>query len=384
VGRQSATLIERALAEKRLESNAQTVKDSVSQNDERAVRAGNNGQVSIKDIARAAGVHHSTVSRALHGVPLIKKETADRIRRIAADAGFTVSAVARSLATQKSRMIGVVVTMITDPFHHEIISGLDQVADERGYSVILADSQADSERELRVVRSFNERRVDAIVVMSSRVGARYVPLMSERKVPIVLINSQRHDDFVHSVTIDNVESAYVAVRHLTELGHRRIAYLGNQLGVYSDPERFSGYRQALADANIAFQPELVVHSDYSPEGSAQAMKRLLTGKNRPSAVFCYNDVMALGALHGARGIARVPNDVSLVGFDDLFFAPFLDPPLTTIRQPKKEMGRLAMELVLKLLAGQESRKTVHVHGELIVRSSTAPPEAPGRVSPRPK
>ena len=133
--------------------------------------------VSIKDIARSAGVHHSTVSRALHQFPPVKNATAEKIRRIAKDAGYTPSAVARSLATQKTRTIGVVVTEMTDPFHHEIISGLDEVASANGYSVIIATSQADPTREIRVVRSFNERRVDAIVVMSSRVGVRYMSVL---------------------------------------------------------------------------------------------------------------------------------------------------------------------------------------------------------------
>jgi DNA-binding LacI/PurR family transcriptional regulator len=330
---------------------------------------------SIKDIARAAGVHHSTVSRALHNLPLVKKETADRIRRIAQEAGFTVSAVARSLATQKTRMIGIVVTDITDPFHHEIISGVDEVADEHGYSVVLADSQADPEREVRVVRTFNERRVDAIIVMSSRVGARYISLLTERKVPIVLVNNQRHDDFVHAVTINNVEASFLAVRHLIDLGHRRIAYLGNQSGVYSDPERFSGYRQAMADSNVPFHSDLVVHCDYTPKAAGVGVNKLLSLKNPPTAIFCYNDLFALGVLHGVRGHARVPQDLSVVGFDDLFFAALLEPPLTTIRQPKKEMGRLAMELALKLLNGEHAARSIHIKGKLVVRSSTAPPKA---------
>lgn len=272
-------------------------------------------------------------------------------------------------------MIGVVVTVITDPFHHEIISGLDEIADSEGYSVILADSQADSERELRIVRAFNERRVDGIVVMSSRVGARYVSLLSERRIPIVLINNQRRDQFVHSVTIDNVKASFDAVRHLIDLGHRRIAYLGNQLGVYSDPERFSGYRRALAEADIPFQPEFVVHGDYTPEGGVIAMKKLLALRERPTGVFCYNDMLAMGALHAMRGRVQVPRDISIVGFDDLFFAPFLEPPLTTISQPKKEMGKLAMRLLLDLLNGKETEKTIHVDGELVIRKSTAPPPA---------
>ncbi len=329
--------------------------------------------VSIKDIARAAGVHHSTVSRALKGQRRINHETAARIRRIAVDAGFTVSAVARSLATQRTAMIGVVVTTITDPFHHEIIAGLDDVATENNYSVIVADSQGDPERELKVVRSFHERRVDAIVVLSSRVGACYMSLLTERRVPIVLVNNQRRHAAVHAVTIDNVDASSVAVQHLLDLGHRRIGYIGNENGVYSDTERLAGYRQALTDADLIFSPDLVQHADNSPEGGSRAMTRLLDLPEPPTAVFCYNDMMALGAYHATRGRVTVPRDVSIVGFDDLFFSRFLDPPLTTTAQPKKQMGRKAMEVALALLNGEPMERTVHIKGELIVRSSTAAP-----------
>lgn len=197
--------------------------------------------VSIKDIARAAGVHHSTVSRALKGQPRVSRETAARIRRIAGDAGFTVSAIARSLATQRTAMIGVVVTAITDPFHHEIIAGLDEVATAHNYSVIVADSQGEPEREVKVVRNLHERRVDAIVVLSSRVGSRYMSLLTERRVPIVLVNNQRRDAAVHALTIDNVDAAYAAMQHLLNLGHRQVGYIGNKNGVYSDTERLAGY-----------------------------------------------------------------------------------------------------------------------------------------------
>jgi DNA-binding LacI/PurR family transcriptional regulator len=325
--------------------------------------------ISIKDIARSAGVHHSTVSRALHKSPLVTNATAERIRQIAIDAGYTPSAVARSLAAQKTRTIGVVVTEMTDPFHHEIISGLDEVASAHGYSVIIATSQTDSEREMLVVRSFHERRVDAIVVMSSRVGVRYMSLLSERKIPIVLLNNQRRSEFVHSVGIDNVEAAFDAVRYLVELGHRRIAYLGNQLGMYSDSERFLGYRQALDESDIPFQSELVAYCAYDPEAAGKEIEKLLTSPNRPTAVFCYNDMLALGVMQSARKYVRIPQDFSVVGFDDLFFARFLEPPLTTVLQPKQEMGRLAMELVIQLLTG-ETERNIHVKGKLVVRGST--------------
>jgi LacI family transcriptional regulator/LacI family repressor for deo operon, udp, cdd, tsx, nupC, and nupG len=243
--------------------------------------------------------------------------------------------------------------------------------------VVLADSRADPEREIRVVRSFHERRVDGIIVMSSRVGALYMPMLTEMNVPIVLVNNQRgaEGDLVHSVTIDNVQAARIATRHLIDLGHKHIAYLGNLLGVYSDTERFAGYRQALMDARIPFQAQLVAHCANIPEDAADAMQKLLALRQVPTAVFCYNDLLALGALKASGGRARVPHRISIVGFDDLFFAPFLDPSLTTIRQPMKKMGSLAMDLLFRLLRGNEVEKTIHVKGELIVRDSTAPPPA---------
>jgi DNA-binding LacI/PurR family transcriptional regulator len=345
---------------------------AVDENARSVKKKSTNRAVSIKDIARAAGVHHSTVSRALRNGPMVKGETAERIQKIAQAAGFTASAVARSLATQKTLLIGVVVIDIADSFHHEIISGLDKVAEENGYSVILADSQGDPDREGKIVRSFHERRVDAIVVMSSRAGGRYLPHLAERKMPIVLLNNQIQESFVHSVSINNVDGATTAVRHLVALGHRRIAYIGHQDRVYSDTERMMGYRRALEEAGIPVNESFVVHTETNPEGGIGAIRKLLAMKPAPSAVFCYSDMLAIGVLKGAREVLRVPQELSIVGFDDLFLARYLEPALTTVRQPKWEMGKLVMELTLKLLAGEKVHKTTIVEGELIVRDSTAP------------
>jgi DNA-binding LacI/PurR family transcriptional regulator len=308
----------------------------------------------------------------MRGSPIVNKKTADHIRRIAREAGFTTNEVARSLVTQKSQMIGVVVTVLSDPFHHEIIAGLEQVAIENGYSVIIADSQGDPERELSVVRSFHARRVDAIVVMSSRVGARYMSQLSGRPIPIVLVNNQRHDSFVHSVTIDNGEGAFEAVRHLTGLGHTRIAYVGNQNRVYSNTERLNGYRQALDEADIRFQPRFVIQTEFTADGGIVAIRRLLALRPAPTAVFCYNDMLAMGVLKGARESVSVPHDLSVVGFDDLFFSRYLEPPLTTVLQPKSEMGRIAMQLTLRLVAGEETDRIIKIKPQLIVRESTGP------------
>ena len=185
---------------------------------------------SIKDVARVAGVSHSTVSRALQNSPVVNPKTAAKIRRIARDLGYRPSAVARGLVTQKTRTIGVVVTTIADPFVSEVVIGIEMAANDNGYSVFLADSNADPAREKSVVHSFAERRVDGIVVTSSRVGALYTPLLSEMMVPIVLINNQHPGQFVHSVMIDNLPASREATDHLISLGHRRIAYVGDRYG----------------------------------------------------------------------------------------------------------------------------------------------------------
>jgi DNA-binding LacI/PurR family transcriptional regulator len=319
-----------------------------------------------------ANVSHSTVSRALQNSPLVNAETAEKIRRIALESGYRASAVARGLVTKRTLTIGLVVTTVADPFASEVVMGIEQAANDLGYSVFLADSNADPEREKNIVRSFAERRVDGILVTSSRVGALYLPLLSEMMVPIVLVNNQHPGAFVHSVMIENVEGALAAANHLIELGHSRIAYLGDQFGYQSDTERFSGYRQALDSAGIPFHPELVVHGNGKPEQAMQAMEELLVLPSPPTAVCCYNDMSALGAMRTIRlhGL-RIPEDISLVGFDDIFVSSYTQPPLTTVRQPMRQMGILAMESLYKLMSGQGSAIRIKVASELIIRESTS-------------
>lgn len=330
--------------------------------------------VSIKEIARLAQVSHSTVSRALRHSPLVNPETAERIRRIADEFGYCPSGPARSLVTRHTETIGVVVTSIADPFHADVVGGIEEAANERGFSVFLANSNADPERELRVVRSFQQRRVDGLIVAASRVGALHLSALSRMRIPIVLVNNQHPSEFVHSVAIANFQAAREATCHLIALGHRRIAYLGDRFGYQSDTERFAGYRQALAEADLPFEPELVVHGNGKPDGAPPATARLLELADPPTAVFCYNDMTALGALRylRSRGL-RVPEDLSLVGFDDLFLAEYVDPPLTTMRQPMWEMGRAAARMLFDLLEGKATVENLEMPAELIVRQSTAAP-----------
>ncbi|MBV8068347.1 MAG: LacI family DNA-binding transcriptional regulator [Acidobacteriaceae bacterium] len=335
--------------------------------------------ISIKDLARMAGVSHSTVSRALRNSPLIPQTTSIRIQQLAKEHGYTASAIARSLVTQKTQAVGVVVTTIADPFNGELLSGIEETAKRHGYSVILANSQADPSREVEVVRSFQERRVDGILVASSRVGAQYNALLADLGIPIVLLNNQHPDAFVYSITIDNIDGAYRATRHLIDLGHERIAYIGDRFGLQSDAQRLQGFRNALRRAGIAIDPELVFEGDGKPAAGAEIAGRLLSMKRPPAAIFCYNDMTALGVLEQARRRRiSVPGQVSVVGFDDLFFAALLNPPLTTVRQPRELLGRRGMEMLAALLSNEPVPQPATIKGTLIVRESTGPPSATNR------
>jgi len=207
------------------------------------------------------------------------------------------------------------------------------------------------------------------------VGALYRSHFERMQIPIVLLNNQHPSQYAHSILIENFEGSRQAVAHLLALRHRRVAYIGDRLGHSSDSERFSGYRAALDAADVAFQPDLVVHGDGKAEGAIEPMTKLLDLREPPTAVFCYNDMTALGAMKAVRrrGLI-VPADLSLVGFDDLNLVRYMDPPLTTVRQPKREMGRMAVDLMLKLIGGSEAGRDIRVAGELVVRGSTGPPK----------
>jgi len=330
--------------------------------------------VSIKDIARIVGVSHSTVSRALRASPVVSAETADRIRRVASKQGYRASLIGRSLVMRRSMSVGCVATDIADPFVAEVMDGIEEEANRQGYAVFLASSHGNPKREIDVVRSFHERRVDGVIVPASRVGPLYLPHLAQLQIPVVLINSQHPGAYTHSVSIDNAGAASRLTSHLLELGHRRVAYIGNLHGNQSDADRLSGYRSALRKAHVPYRQEFVVKADSAAAGGRTQMTKLLALHQRPTAVFCYDDMTALGALAAARaGGVSVPGDLSIVGFDDLYIASYTAPPLTTIRQPMKEMGRRAADILLRLVRGESVEKNVTFSGKLVVRESTAPP-----------
>lgn len=331
---------------------------------------------SIKDIARAAGVSHSTVSRALGDSPLISAATRARIQRLAAEMGYSPDAGARGLVRGRTCTVGVVVTTIADPFSAEVVEGIEDVAYAHGYAVLLAASQDEPEREIVAVEMLRSQRVAAVIVTSSRVGALHQERLGAAGVPVILLNSHSRQLTPHtlSVRVDDVHGGRLATEHLLALGHRRIAHVLGPAGHSPSVDRLAGYRAALEDAGVPFDPALVFAGTGRPMGGEEALAALLALTDRPTAVFCYNDMTAVGLLRAARlaGLS-VPGDLAVVGFDDIPFAAYTAPALTTIAQPKFEMGQRAMRMALSLMAGAEGdgARNVILAGRLVARESTA-------------
>lgn len=336
--------------------------------------------VSIKDIAEAAGKTHSTVSRALRDSSKISEETRERIQQIAQEMGYTPNAVAQSLQTDRTNAIGLVVTSIADPFWSDVVRGVEEVAQPAGFSVLLNSSHNDPDQEIQAIETFHRRRVDGLLVASSRVGSNYVDRMSQIDVPVVLINSEGEEDFnfLHSVTVDDRSGIRQAVQHLVDRGHRRIGYLGVQNRPLSNQRRREGYVDAMTENGIDPRDEWTEVApviETEPRNDVKAAEALMPNlfEAGVTALLCFNDMVAIGVLKACKsqGI-RVPEDISIVGFDGINMARYVTPSLTTIHQPKREMGNIAMQMLDDLIE-QESVQNRVLAPRFVRRESTGPP-----------
>lgn len=336
--------------------------------------------VSIEDIAKIAGVSHSTVSRALRNSPLISLETRERIQVLAREMNYVPNAIAQSLQMQRSNTIGLVVTSVADPFFGEVVRGVEEVAQAAERSVLLNASHNDPDREMAAIETFHHRRVDGIIVADSRLSSNYNNQLANMRVPTILINSQAEEqlDAFNFVTIEDSLGAQLAVEHMLGLGHRAIGYLGVGNRPRTNHLRLEGYRTALLAAGVALRDEWVViagagnlrHEDDAIVGQELLPRLLAAGV---TAVFCHNDMLAVGALMACRELGlKVPGDLSLVGFDDIALAKYVTPPLTTMHQPMLELGRNAMQMLLDLLDHKEVHNKV-LKPYLVTRESSAPP-----------
>jgi DNA-binding LacI/PurR family transcriptional regulator len=337
--------------------------------------------VTIKDIAKVAGVSHTTVSRALRNHPAISPDTVARIHRIAAEMGYLPSAMARGLKTNRSQALGVILSSIDDPFFSEVLQGIEDVCQSGHYSLFVAASHRDLIREEAIVRAMGERRVDGIIVCSTPFSQEHGQQLRAYGLPIVVINNQAADDYPYSIYHDDQSGSRQVTRHLIDLGHCRIAYLGNAQAGRTTQDRLSGFLEEMLAAGL-FVPEAYIFQGSSgqPSGGYEGARYFLSLKIPPTAIVCFNDQMAIGAiraLHDA-GVS-VPGDCSITGFDNIQTAAYVSPPLTTFDQPKYSLGCEAAHLMLRLLSRPSEElpasgsEVLFLKGHLIVRNSTSSP-----------
>ncbi|HET7677462.1 MAG TPA: LacI family DNA-binding transcriptional regulator [Candidatus Limnocylindrales bacterium] len=331
----------------------------------------------IRDVARQAGVSTATVSRVLAGKSGVRPGTVARVTDAVEALDYRPSGVARSLKRRTTRTLGLVVTDILNPFYPEVVRAVEAAARMRGYSVILCNGDEDPEREARSLELLLERRVDGIIIASSRLTSRHVRWLERAPIPVVAVNSVPSVAGIPAILSDNVAGGRIAASHLAGLGHEAIGYITAPETNAAVSERLEGARRGLAAAGVEARRMPVVVGDGHVAGGERAAHELFGSHADLSALLCHNDLTAIGAIRAVRARGRrVPGDVSVVGFDDIDLAAYVEPALTTVVQEKAEMGRWAVETLAAHLAGQDGGSddpVVRLPVSLRVRASTAPP-----------
>jgi LacI family transcriptional regulator len=328
----------------------------------------------IKDIATRAGVSTATVSYVINGSRRVSPERTARVQRAVRELGYAPNAVAQSLRQARTRSIGLLVPDNSNPFFAELAKGVEDGAFERGYSVLLCNSNSSREREARYLELLLTKRVDGLLYSPTTASIRDLAPFLARRIPVVTFYRDPGEMPVDAIRVDNVRMGYLATRHLLELGHRRIAFI-EPAAEGASSQRVLGYRDALREAGIPGDPALVVRGDNRFEGGGAAARELLASGVAFTGLVAANDATALGAMgtfqHAGLG---VPADISIVGIDDIRQASFWTPSLTTVRQPKYEAGQQALAFLVERIEGAVAPpRRVVLDTQLVVRVSTAPP-----------
>lgn len=340
-------------------------------------RNSSTGPVKIADVARIAGVSVATVSRALANPDVVSPEARKRVLNAVRQTGYTPNAAARNLRVRRTMMVLVVVPDIANPFFAEILRGIDATLSARGYGLIIANLDNSAEKEARYIELALSGQVDGILLLCGHVPAGGGRNLGGAGVPMVAACERIADVSFPQVEIDNPGAAAEAVTHLIGLGHRRIAYISGPVTNILDQERRRGYCAALESAGIDFDPQLVLPGDFTFRTGAAAATTILLmpPERRPSAVFAANDEMAIGFLKTIHAAGyKVPDDFSVVGFDAIEYADYCEPTLTTVSQPRHEIGTRAADLLVRAMTGEAEPESLclTLAAPLLVRASTAP------------
>ena len=332
-------------------------------------------QVTVKDIAEQLQLHYTTVSKALRDHPDISAVTKRRVTSLAEELGYSPNPIARSLKTQVTSTIGVIVPSIRNDFFAAVISGIEEVAGGAEFNTVLCQSNESTERERIHVRTLISHRVAGVLASVARttVSGEHFAMLAQHRIPLIFFDRVCDGPDVGRVIADDYEGALMVVRHLIERGYRRIAHFAGPESTSIGRERRRGYEDALTQAGIDIEPQLIIEGGFEEQDGIEACRRVMSQDPRPDAVFAVNDMAAVGAYQYSKSLGlRIPDDFALAGFGDNVMSPYLTPPLTTVAQFPHEQGRIAARMLLSQIGGttNETPQLERIRTELIIREST--------------
>ena len=334
-------------------------------------------RMDIRDVARHAKVSIATVSRTVNRVATVNPKLAKRVWQAIEELDYFPNTQARALVSGRSRILGLIVSEITNPFFPELIQQFEDIAVENGYDVLIGSTNYDPKRMSRCIRRMLERNVDGVAVMTFGIEAPAVRELAARQIPLVFVDAGPDSSYVQTLKIDYQAGIRQGVQHLAALGHRRISFITGPLTLHSARARRDAFVKAMREIGVKVGPKSIVEGSHTLEGGMEGMRTLANNKIKPTAVMCSNDMTAIGVLHELYNTkTRVPDDISVIGFDNIHIAKFTFPPLTTIQMACSDLARSAVEA---LRAGIESPGDTSVAKEwtiptrLIVRQTTSYP-----------
>ncbi len=329
--------------------------------------------ITIIDVAKESGVSVGTVSNVLNDADWVGEEYREKVHRAVEKMRYRRNLLAGSLKTKRTKIIGLIVPDIRMGFWPEVARGIEDVASDLGYNVMLCNSDEHVEKEASYIEVLRSKMVDGILYSGSQEDtAENEPLkvLLGGNIPVVML--ERYFEYLPfpEVIVDNLQGGYEATIHLLKLGHRKIGFISGPISLINVQNRFAGYKKALEEFQVPFDNSLVEEGMFTFESGYTAMKKLLSKDNKLTAVFAANDPMAIGALHAIKDSGLdVPKDIAIVGFDNVDMASYVDPPLTTVAQPMYELGSTAMKILLRLINKEKVEKKVVLKTKLIVRKS---------------
>lgn len=329
----------------------------------------------IVDVAKAAGVSTATISRVLNNTGYVKEETKRRVLSVIEELGYYPNATGQNLRLNRTNVVMVIVPEVTNPFTTVVVRSIESVARANGYSVILHQYRHKATSTESIDTFISARKIDGMIFLTAEAKLNEFQRISEKCPTVLACEYVDHLD-IPSISIDNIAAVIEVIQYLTSLGHRDILFLNGDPKSISCRDRLRGYRIALEQAGINFKSDFVLYSDCAPECAYDVVNHAFEEGKSFSAVFCGSDVMAIGAVKAIRDRGfSIPEDISIVGFDDIEYAAFMEPELTTVYQPGKDIGELAMKMWLELFAGHPVSYPVKMNHQLRIRHSCAPRRA---------